>query len=307
MMLSATVGYPVSPNGVYRLCEQQQAELMEANHKFREKYMENGHVPLFSRLDLYCPPVYLPDRSSSSHSSPFSPCTEPLFPDPFAFQRPHRSESWQVADYQHHRYTMHDFSLLPPVLNGSRSLGPDLESDEYKAKLEKQKRQKRYGDRIREIAIRRRSSSNRTARLVPIYGEHNENFRDDTMADSNHDSMDQTNRMRSRPEKRRSEINIVKGPYEGEFVSATTLLSSPKPVKVKSEPHKLPELKQRINPEEDRRKAAEKREAKYDDQNSYTNGTDEEFYNTRVDQLLKRHEEDRKLAQSIQRTLKIEQ
>ncbi|THD24194.1 hypothetical protein D915_005159 [Fasciola hepatica] len=336
--------HSVSSSGIYRLCAKQQADLERAHHRFREKYAESCPTPLFTRLNIQCPPLRLPDRTKSACSTPQSRCPKSPFPDPFAFRVPHRSECWQVRN-RRNRYTMHDASSLPRVFNEARSLGPDLESDDYKSRRAKVNRQRSYSNRIRELAHKSKMLSS-DFKLATTF-EQEERPISGASFGYRFTASEKECDTHMNPDKQHPEDPIPNGSLESqlEHSKSDTLSSIKETDKNGSQKSRnLPHTKDRLDPgtkqnstELERKKAAKKREnmlsyavrvrtelmdtrkrkGPASDQpatlskdrpiiTAGNNDVDDSVMNTRMIELLKRHEQDRKVAESIHRALKFE-
>ncbi|KAA0189163.1 hypothetical protein FBUS_00592 [Fasciolopsis buskii] len=301
--------HSVSSSGVYRLCAEQQANLEEASQKFRNSYAESCPAPLFTRLDIQCPPLRLPDRTISVCSTSPSYYPKSPFPDPFAVRSPVRRESIQMRMHRK-RYTMHEFPHLPEVLNEARSLGPDFESDDFKARYAKVTRQRSYSDRVRELN-RKSWTSNRNSRLEPTY-EREEKSPDVISSTHLENNVQKENgEIRPKTDRQPEKDCLSNGSIESHDKPETGSDNQGTDKNDSRNSRDMTRVKAHIDPgtklsstELERKKAAEKRENN-EDESTPAIFIDDLVEQTRMTELLKRHEEDRKVAESIQRGLKI--
>ncbi|KAF6771493.1 hypothetical protein AHF37_09322 [Paragonimus kellicotti] len=85
------------------------------------------------------------------------------------------------------RYTLKDYALLPQIQTQSRSLGPDLESEEYKIKLAKYQRQQGYAELLRKQAIKRQKNLSRKLLLPRTQSSPSDTIMDGSAANAGYE------------------------------------------------------------------------------------------------------------------------
>ncbi|KER23155.1 hypothetical protein T265_08888 [Opisthorchis viverrini] len=158
----------LSASGVYRKGLQQQAELIKAHQQFYQNRTQRLVGDRLTRLDKLCQKVTPSETVISRHPSPHlreQPHMHSV--EPFdSHVKHHRSITAQFSESPHcqitmKRYTMKDYTLLPRIPVQSTGLGPDLDSAEYKAKLNKYQRQHGYAELLRMRASKQHDRRSR--------------------------------------------------------------------------------------------------------------------------------------------------
>ncbi|TGZ70032.1 hypothetical protein CRM22_003408 [Opisthorchis felineus] len=160
--------HPLSASGVYRKGLQQQAELIKAHQQFYQNRGQRLVGESLTRLDKLCQKLTPSETAIPQHLSPHlreQPHMHSL--ESFDSQaKQHRSITAQFSENPHSqiamkRYTMKDYSLLPRIPVQSTGLGPDLDSAEYKARLNKYQRQHGYAELLRMRALKQHDRRSR--------------------------------------------------------------------------------------------------------------------------------------------------
>ncbi|OON21168.1 hypothetical protein X801_02942 [Opisthorchis viverrini] len=160
--------HPLSASGVYRKGLQQQAELIKAHQQFYQNRTQRLVGDRLTRLDKLCQKVTPSETVISRHPSPHlreQPHMHSV--EPFdSHVKHHRSITAQFSESPHcqitmKRYTMKDYTLLPRIPVQSTGLGPDLDSAEYKARLNKYQRQHGYAELLRMRASKQHDRRSR--------------------------------------------------------------------------------------------------------------------------------------------------
>ncbi|KAF5399137.1 hypothetical protein PHET_07387 [Paragonimus heterotremus] len=158
---------PVSASGVFRMGLQQQVNLIQAHQEFLRSRVSPVKQQTEERLiqpSWFCSNENLFYKPTSSRTEPkyiskISHQIHPLYNSQLRNQQPLRADD-NLHDPKI-RYTLKDYALLPRIQTQSRSLGPDLESEEYKIKLAKYQRQQGYAELLRKQATKRQKSLSR--------------------------------------------------------------------------------------------------------------------------------------------------
>ncbi|KAG5449899.1 hypothetical protein CSKR_103663 [Clonorchis sinensis] len=153
--------HPLSASGVYRKGLQQQAELIKAHQQFYQNRGQRLVGERLTRLDKLCQKVTPFETIIPQHLSPHLR-EQPHMHSVESFDsqaKQHRSITAQFSENPHRqitmkRYTMRDYTLLPRIPVQSTGLGPDLDSAEYKARLNKYQRQHGYAELLRMRALK---------------------------------------------------------------------------------------------------------------------------------------------------------
>ncbi|KAF7260582.1 hypothetical protein EG68_01928 [Paragonimus skrjabini miyazakii] len=157
---------PVSASGVFRMGLQQQVNLIQAHQEFLRNRVSPAKQQTQEQLiqpSWFCSNENLFYKPSSSRTEPYiSNINHQMHPLSNSLSR--NQQPLRPDDNLHApkiRYTLKDYALLPRIQTQSRSLGPDLESEDYKIKLAKYQRQQGYAELLRKQAIKRQRNLSR--------------------------------------------------------------------------------------------------------------------------------------------------
>ncbi|RTG84638.1 uncharacterized protein DC041_0009161 [Schistosoma bovis] len=290
-----------SASGVFRMGILQQAELAKAHKQFCHKYYSSPPMELETktRLHTLCSPNVNTQKTAQ-------PCFNNSNSNSLTSGNSSQRKPLMLSQQ---RYTLKDYSLLPSINSKSRGLGPDIDNEEYRQKC-KEKSNARVLHSENNI-IGCTDSHNDTSNSSPgdknySNKENEEKFEPDANKCSN-PNLTQATQNKSEnlsDDKSKDKHNtLLCSPHQISLSSHQTFKNGTNLESKTGTARNPPEIsKEEMN----KQKAAEKRLAEND--RNLKKSNDYKLWSksdAELLEMLRRHDEDRKRFEEIQKTLRV--